>query len=94
MHKITDYIGRFAPSPTGQLYFGSLVTALGRYLQACAHRGHWLVRIDDIAPQREPSSTTPSIPHTLEHDGLLWDNDGLYQSQRQDAYRDILTSLW
>lgn len=93
MHEITDYIGRFAPSPTGQLHFGSLVTALGSYLQARAHHGRWLLRIDDIDPLREPPGTALQIIRTLEHYGLFWDEEILYQSQRHDAYREILHPL-
>ncbi|MBG5951120.1 MULTISPECIES: tRNA glutamyl-Q(34) synthetase GluQRS [Proteus] len=94
MHEITDYIGRFAPSPTGQLHFGSLVTALGSYLQARAHHGRWLLRIDDIDPLREPPGTASQIIRTLEHYGLFWDEEILYQSQRHDAYRETLHTLW
>lgn len=94
MHEITDYIGRFAPSPTGQLHFGSLVTALGSFLQARAHHGRWLLRIDDIDPLREPPNIVPQIIHTLEHYGLFWDGEILYQSQRHDVYREILLTLW
>lgn len=94
MDKTTDYIGRFAPSPTGQLHFGSMVTALGSYLQARAHHGRWLLRIDDIDPHREPAGITSDILRTLEHYGLLWDGDILYQSQRHDAYHEILLKLW
>ena len=94
MKEITDYIGRFAPSPTGNLHFGSLVTALGSYLQARAHHGRWLLRIDDIDPQREPPDATSTIIRTLEHFGLLWDGDIVFQSQRHKAYREVLSTLW
>lgn len=94
MKEITDYIGRFAPSPTGYLHFGSLVTALGSYLQARAHHGRWLLRIDDIDPQREPPGAISAIIHALEHFGLLWDGDIVFQSQRHEAYREVLSMLW
>ncbi|PHM73280.1 tRNA glutamyl-Q(34) synthetase GluQRS [Xenorhabdus kozodoii] len=87
------YIGRFAPSPSGDLHFGSLVTALGSYLQARACRGKWLMRIDDIDPPREIPGAADSILKTLEHYRLYWDGNVLYQSQRHDAYRAILDQL-
>ncbi|AOM42541.1 tRNA glutamyl-Q(34) synthetase GluQRS [Xenorhabdus hominickii] len=87
------YIGRFAPSPSGDLHFGSLVTALGSYLQARANHGKWLMRIDDIDPPREVPGATNRILKVLEHYGLYWDDDVLYQSRRHEAYRDILNQL-
>ncbi|SFN47143.1 tRNA glutamyl-Q(34) synthetase GluQRS [Xenorhabdus japonica] len=87
------YIGRFAPSPSGDLHFGSLVTALGSYLQARACLGKWLVRIDDIDPPREVPGAADRILKALEHYGLYWDGEVLYQSQRHDAYRAILDQL-
>ncbi|CDG18805.1 tRNA glutamyl-Q(34) synthetase GluQRS [Xenorhabdus doucetiae] len=87
------YIGRFAPSPSGDLHFGSLVTALGSYLQARACHGKWLMRIDDIDPPREVAGAANRILQALEHYGLCWDGAVLYQSQRHDAYRAILDQL-
>ncbi|WP_338884618.1 tRNA glutamyl-Q(34) synthetase GluQRS [Xenorhabdus sp. TH1] len=87
------YIGRFAPSPSGDLHFGSLVTALGSYLQARACHGKWLMRIDDIDPPREIPGADKRILQALEHYGLYWDGEVLYQSQRHDAYRAILDQL-
>ncbi|BET97994.1 tRNA glutamyl-Q(34) synthetase GluQRS [Xenorhabdus taiwanensis] len=87
------YIGRFAPSPSGDLHFGSLVTALGSYLQARACHGKWLMRIDDIDPPREVPGADKRILQALEHYGLYWDGEVLYQSQRHDAYRAILDQL-
>ncbi|WP_340619594.1 tRNA glutamyl-Q(34) synthetase GluQRS [Xenorhabdus siamensis] len=87
------YIGRFAPSPSGDLHFGSLVTALGSYLQARAYQGKWLMRIDDIDPPREVPGSASRILQALEHYGLHWDEEVLYQSQRHDAYREILEQL-
>ncbi|CCW32684.1 tRNA glutamyl-Q(34) synthetase GluQRS [Xenorhabdus nematophila] len=87
------YIGRFAPSPSGDLHFGSLVTALGSYLQARACRGKWLMRIDDIDPPREIAGAAGRILKSLEHYGLYWDGEVLYQSQRHEAYRTILEQL-
>lgn len=88
------YVGRFAPSPSGDLHFGSLIAALGSFLQARAHRGHWLVRIEDIDPPREVAGAASRILNALERYGLHWDGDVLYQSQRADAYRQALNSLY
>ncbi|MDX7991603.1 tRNA glutamyl-Q(34) synthetase GluQRS [Xenorhabdus littoralis] len=87
------YIGRFAPSPSGDLHFGSLVTALGSYLQARAHHGKWLMRIDNIDPPREVPGAASRILKALEHYELHWDDEVFYQSRRHEAYRAILEQL-
>lgn len=87
------YIGRFAPSPSGPLHFGSLVTALGSYLQAKSCRGKWLVRIEDIDPPREVKGAATAILTTLEALNLYWDGEILYQSTCSKRYRAVLQSL-
>ncbi|WP_067515495.1 tRNA glutamyl-Q(34) synthetase GluQRS [Endozoicomonas ascidiicola] len=88
-----SYIGRFAPSPSGPLHFGSLVAALASYLDARANNGKWLVRIEDIDPPREPAGTADLILKTLEAYGLHWDDSVLYQSTRSQCYDDVLEHL-
>jgi len=80
-----QYRGRFAPSPTGALHFGSIVTALASYLDAKANNGVWLLRIEDIDPLREEKGARDRILTTLEIYGLEWD-DLIYQHDRLDAY--------
>ncbi|WP_145507440.1 tRNA glutamyl-Q(34) synthetase GluQRS [Yersinia alsatica] len=91
--KPTQYVGRFAPSPSGDLHFGSLIAALGSYLQARAQGGSWLVRIEDIDPPREIPGAAARILTALEHYGLHWDGPVIYQSQRHEAYRATLEWL-
>lgn len=90
---MSDYIGRFAPSPTGPLHFGSLLSALASYLDARAHHGRWLLRIEDIDPPREQPGATTAIIAALRAHGLQWDGDILYQNQRGAAYREALDRL-
>jgi glutamyl-Q tRNA(Asp) synthetase len=80
------YVGRFAPSPTGPLHQGSLVTAVASFLHARQARGEWLVRIEDIDPPREVAGAASDILRTLEALGLEWDRPVLYQSSRLAAY--------
>ncbi|MBV7438067.1 tRNA glutamyl-Q(34) synthetase GluQRS [Aeromonas sp. sif2416] len=88
------YVGRFAPSPSGPLHFGSLVAALGSFLQARAQRGRWLVRIEDIDPPREMAGASELILHTLVAHGLHWDGEVIYQSRRHARYDEIIERLY
>ena len=87
------YIGRFAPSPSGPLHFGSLLAATASYLQAKHNNGQWRVRIDDIDPPREVKGSAKEILETLERYKFEWDQDPLYQSTRIQAYRNALEAL-
>jgi glutamyl-Q tRNA(Asp) synthetase len=91
MVNSTAYIGRFAPSPSGPLHFGSLIAALGSFLRARSMNGQWLVRIEDIDPPREIAGASHQILSTLEAYGLHWDNSVVYQSQRLDIYQQQIT---
>jgi len=88
-----EYRGRFAPSPTGPLHFGSLVAAVGSYLDARHHRGRWLVRMEDLDPPREVPGAGTQILRTLEAFGLEWDETVEYQSRRSTLYADALAQL-
>ncbi len=93
MLSAPPYCGRFAPSPTGALHFGSLVAAVACYLDARSHGGKWLVRMEDIDRPRELPGAADDILHTLEAFGFEWDGSILYQSQRRDAYQAALEQL-
>lgn len=85
--------GRFAPSPTGDLHFGSLVSALGSYLEARTAGGQWLLRIEDIDPPREVSGSSGRIIKALQQLGMCPDGPVLYQSKRQPAYQAAINQL-
>jgi glutamyl-Q tRNA(Asp) synthetase len=87
------YRGRFAPSPTGPLHFGSLVTAVGSYLDAKANKGAWLLRMEDLDQPRNVPGAADAILQALEALGMHWDEDVLYQSKRDDAYAAALAKL-
>jgi len=93
-HKTTSsYRGRFAPSPTGPLHFGSLLAAASSYAQARQQQGQWLVRIEDVDLPRCDTSSTTQILKALETYGMHWDEDIIYQSQRNSFYQDALDKL-
>lgn len=87
------YRGRFAPSPTGLLHRGSLVAALASWLDARAHRGTWLVRIEDIDPPRDIPGADRAILDALKRFGLVSDEPVLWQHDRYDAYEEALARL-
>lgn len=87
------YTGRFAPSPTGALHLGSLVAAIGSYLDARAHGGRWLLRIEDLDAGRVIAGCSAAIQRTLEAFGLTWDGAVEYQSARTQHYAEALAAL-
>jgi glutamyl-Q tRNA(Asp) synthetase len=87
------YIGRFAPSPTGPLHFGSLVAAVASYLEAKTQQGLWLLRIEDIDRPRVMPGATSKILQTLDAFGFAWDGEILYQSQRDAYYQAAFEQL-
>src|SRR5258706_16442377 len=87
------YIGRFAPSPTGPLHFGSLVAALASWLDARAANGRWLLRIEDLDQPRMQPGAADEILHGLRAFGLYWDGEPEFQSQRIELYRKALQTI-
>lgn len=87
------YIGRFAPTPSGLLHFGSLVAALASWLDARAAGGRWLLRMEDIDPPREAPGAQSAILRTLENYGLEWDGEVVYQHDRHAAYAEVVDRL-
>lgn len=87
------YIGRFAPTPSGPLHFGSLVAALASYLDAKANHGKWLLRIEDLDPPREDPDASRLIQEQLIAHGLIWDGDIQFQSKHSPRYEQVLEQL-
>ena len=90
---VSNYRGRFAPSPTGPLHFGSLVAAAASFLDARASAGQWLVRMEDLDPPREKPGAADAILRTLDDFGFEWDETILYQSSRLEAYAAAVADL-
>ena len=86
-------IGRFAPSPSGPLHFGSLLAAVASFMQAKHQGGKWLVRIEDIDPPREVAGASDTILQQLEQHGLHWDDNVIYQSNQITHYFEVLADL-
>lgn len=93
MSEVASYVGRFAPSPSGALHFGSLVAAVGSYLEAVRHQGQWLLRIEDVDTPRTVAGAADAILRTLDRFGFQWDGTLVWQSQRTEAYVAALERL-
>lgn len=93
MKGFNRYRGRFAPSPTGPLHFGSLVAALGSCLEARAQGGEWLVRMEDVDEPRCSPDVAAAMLRTLERLGFEWDGAVMVQSARKPRYRELLERL-
>ena len=91
--NLNQYIGRFAPSPTGPLHYGSLIVAVASYLQARTNNGLWLLRIEDIDPPREVKGAAEEIIRTLEQYQFEWDEQLLYQSTQFNNYHEQIEKL-
>jgi glutamyl-Q tRNA(Asp) synthetase len=91
--QINPYIGRFAPSPTGPLHKGSLVAAMASYLDAKAHDGRWLVRIEDVDEARTVPGSAQAILDALRAFGMQWDGEVVWQSQRYALYQAAFEQL-
>jgi len=92
-HKSQQYKGRFAPSPTGAVHYGTLVAAVGSYLQAKKNNGEWIIRMEDVDTTRRAKGADTQILKTLEAFGFQWQNEVVYQSQRNEYYQYALEKL-
>ena len=87
------YRGRFAPSPTGDLHLGTLLAAVGSYLQAKVNQGEWLMRIEDVDTTRRVEGAADALLRALQGFGFEWDGAEIYQSQRTELYQSALEEL-
>src|ERR1700730_7838250 len=87
------YVGRFAPSPTGSLHLGSLVAAVGSFLDARKAGGRWLLRMEDLDTSRVIPGCSDEMLRTLESFGLHWDGEVEFQSRRTPLYAEALETL-
>ena len=92
-HQSTIYKGRFAPSPTGPVHFGTLVTAVGSYLQAKKNNGEWIVRMEDVDTTRKVAGADVDILNTLAAYGFEWHGEVIYQSKQSHHYQQALEQL-
>ena len=88
-----SYVGRFAPSPTGPLHFGSLLAACASYLEARKHAGRWILRIEDIDPPREQAGAADLILGVLDAYGFEWDGEALFQSHSAEEHVAAVAAL-
>ena len=89
----TIYKGRFAPSPTGPVHIGTLIAAVGSYLQAKTNNGEWLIRMEDVDTTRKVQGSDKEILDTLEAFGFEWDGEIIYQSTQNRHYEKALEQL-
>src|ERR1700694_5879628 len=87
------YVGRFAPTPSGELHLGSLYTAVASFLDARAHGGRWLLRIEDLDRPREVAGSAAGILRTLQAFGFEWDSEVVRQSDRTERYVEAVQTL-
>lgn len=92
-NHLKNYRGRFAPSPTGPVHYGTLVAAVGSYLQAKKNNGEWLMRMEDVDSQRKVDGADTDILHTLENFGFEWDGEIIYQTKQTEHYQQALEKL-
>ena len=90
---MAEYVGRFAPSPTGPLHFGSLVAALASYMEAKVAGGKWLLRMEDLDPPRVAPGAADQILRALERLGFEWDGPVLWQGARTERYGGVIEDL-
>lgn len=88
-----SYVGRFAPTPSGPLHFGSIIAALSSFLESRKHNGKWLLRFDDIDTPRIDKSSYDNIFRALESLNMEWDNSSIYQQNNLPNYQEVIEKL-